>query len=73
MAATAHRNLEAQSLRHFHSINDISDASASCNQGWALIDQSIVDLPSFLVARVSRNKKLTGESRSEFGNGIGDS
>ena len=67
VTAATNRHLEAELAREIDGIDDVGHAAASGNQCRALVDQTVVDLPRVLVARVRRLQELAREGGGKFG------
>ena len=63
MSATAHGHFQTEITSQKNSIHDIGYALAAGNQCGALVNQTVVHPPCFVVIRCSRLDQLTAEAR----------
>jgi hypothetical protein len=61
VASSANGDLEAKLLRNFDSIYYVRYATASDDEGRALIDEAIVHLPRILISRIGGCQQLSQE------------
>ena len=72
VASSANGDLEAKLLRNFDSIYYVRYATASYDEGRALIDEAIVHLPRILISRIGGCQQLSQEGLGKLRGGIGN-
>ena len=67
VTASPDGDFELSIARHLHGIGDVGQTAAAGDERRPLVDETVMDLPGFVITCVARAKELSGERAGERG------